>query len=329
MVYADPTVSASAPRYGRVAVVVNPHAGGGLALREWPRLEAQLLARGLDIDLIQESPGAQALRRVQALPATVPVIAVGGDGTVGALLPAVVGTGRPLAIVPLGTGNDFAGMIGLRPGHLQDAVAHLDIAPRQVDALDVTVTEGERTGLRSLLLNGLGMGYDAQVTLNMARAPTGLPGLARYGWAALVTLRELKMTTVSVVVDGREFYHGRSALVAVMNGTRYGGGFRISPVSDVQDGKANVLASGPLAPHRLLLLMVAVLRGRHLGREGVHHASGRWITVRWDEPTPLHLDGDLHGLVREVQVRVLPGAVTLLNASQDSSVHPGGSQLTD
>lgn len=283
-------------------------------MREWPRLEAALLVRGLKFDLIQADTGAEALRRVQALPATVPVVAVGGDGTVSALLPAVVGTDRPLAIVPLGTGNDFAGMIGLRPGQFQDAAGLLDVLPRQVDALEVTVTEGERTGKRTVLLNGLGMGFDAQVTLNMARAPARLPGLARYGWAALVTLRELKMATVSVVVDGREFYHGRSALVAVMNGTRYGGGFQISPRSDVQDGEANVLASGPLIPPRLLLLMVSVLRGRHLGQEGVHHASGRWITVRWDEPTPLHLDGDLHGLVREVQVRVLPGAVTLLNA---------------
>nr|WP_308424644.1 diacylglycerol kinase family lipid kinase [Deinococcus malanensis] len=300
-------------RFERVAVVLNSFAGGGLAQREWPRLERELLARGLQFDLIQESSGDEALNRVQNLPVTMPVVAVGGDGTVRSLIPALVGTGRPLVIVPLGTGNDFAGMLGLRSGHLEAAVAHLDAPPRQVDALDVTITEGERTGQRAVLLNGLGMGFDAQVALNMTRAPVRLSGLARYGWAALVTLRELKLATVRVLVDGREFYHGKSALVAVMNGTRYGGGFQISPVSDVQDGEVNVLASGPLGPFRLLLLMLAVLRGVHLGREGVHHTPGRWITVRWDEPTPLHLDGDLHGSVREVQVRVLPGAVTLLH----------------
>ena len=304
-------MSAAPNRFERVAVVLNPLAGGGLAGREWPRLQQALRARGLKFDLIQESSGAKALSRIQSLSVTVPVVAVGGDGTVGALMPALVGTGRPLAIVPLGTGNDFAGMLGLRAGRLDEAVAHLDAPPRQVDALDVTITEGQRTGQRAVLLNGLGMGFDAQVTLNLSRAPARLSGLARYGWAALVTLRELKLSTVRVVVDGHEFYHGKSALVAVMNGTRYGGGFQISPASDAQDGEANVLASGPLVAHRLLLLMLAVLRGHHLGREGVHHTSGRWITIRWDEPTPLHLAGDLPGSGSEVQVRVRPGAGTL------------------
>ncbi|MFC4425536.1 diacylglycerol/lipid kinase family protein [Deinococcus navajonensis] len=303
----------SLPRPRHVAVVLNPNAGGGLARREWPRLAAALETRGLSHERIEEPDGLQALRRVQALPAGVPVLAAGGDGTVGALLPAVVGTGRPLGIVPLGTGNDFAGMLGLKPGHFSEALARLSFTPRQVDALDVTVVQGQRQGQRQVLLNGLGMGFDAQVTLNMARAPRKLRGFARYAWAALVTVRELRLTTVQVQVDGRDLYHGPSALVAVMNGTRYGGGFQISPASDARDGRANVLASGPLGRAQLLGLMGRVLRGRHLGHGSVHHGTGQTVTVRWAAPAPLHLDGDLHGLVTEVQVRVLPGAVTLLN----------------
>ena len=65
---------------------------------------------------------------------------------------------------------------------------------------------------------------------------------------------------------------------------------------------------------RLGRLMLRVLRGRHLGHPAVRHAQGEWAHVRWAAPQPLHLDGDLSGTVSELEVVVLPGAVTLLNA---------------
>src|SRR6476620_11723380 len=110
---------AAAPR--TYAVVLNPQAGGGAAARAWPSLRVELEARGLPYVLIQEPSGEAALARVKDLEADMAVLAVRGDRTVGALLPAIVGTGRPLGILPLGTGNDFAGMLRLRPGQLGPA----------------------------------------------------------------------------------------------------------------------------------------------------------------------------------------------------------------
>ena len=108
---------------------------------------------------MQDQPGgvrAHAGAKVaQALPAGTALMAVGGDGTVGALLPAVVATGRPLAILPLGTGNDFAGLLGLKPGAFGEALDRLAFTPRAVDALTVRayhadgrVTERDRKSTR-------------------------------------------------------------------------------------------------------------------------------------------------------------------------------------
>lgn len=295
------------------AAVLNPTAGRGLARRVWPELEAELRVRRLPFELIREASGAAALARVQTLPPEVAVLAVGGDGTVGALLPALVGTGRPLGIVPLGSGNDFAGMLGLKAGDFAAALDRLTFTPRRVDALRATILASDGAGSTHLLLNGLGMGFDAQVTALMRRAPAHLSGFGRYVWSALAALRDLTLTPVRVEVDGRVMYAGPSCLAAVMNGTRYGGGFRISPASDARDGLLNVLASGPVTRRQLLALMGRVLLGRHLGHPRVHHAVGRTATVTWGRPTYLHLDGDLAGQVTEVRVEVLPGALTLLN----------------
>lgn len=300
------------------AVVLNSSAGRGLARRAWPRLEAELHARGLPFEVICEPSGAAALAQVKALPPDVAVLAVGGDGTVGALLPALVGRagqegGRPLGIIPLGSGNDFAGMLGLRAGDFSAALGRLTFAPRRVDALRATILAGEGEGRTHLLLNGLGMGFDAEVAALTLRAPPRLSGFGRYAWAALAALRDLSLIPGTVEVDGRVLYAGPSALVALMNGTRYGGGFHISPTSDARDGLLHALASGPVTRPQLLALMGRVLRGRHLGHPRVHHAPGRVVTVAWARPTHLHLDGDLTGRVTGVRVEVVPGAVTLLN----------------
>ncbi|WP_231557263.1 diacylglycerol kinase family protein [Deinococcus sp. YIM 77859] len=305
----------SSPSCARYAAVLNPNAGRGLAARVWPRLEAELYARGLSFEPITEPSGSAALARVGALPPDVGILAVGGDGTVGALLPALVGTGRALGIVPLGSGNDFAGMLGLRAGDFRAALSRLAGPPQRVDALRATILAGEGAGTSRLLINGLGLGFDAQVAALMNRTPAALPGFGRYVWAALGALRDLRLTSVAVEVDGEELYVGPSALTAVMNGTRYGGGFHISPASDPRDGRLNVLASGPLTRRQLLALMGRVLPGRHLGHPQVYHRAGRVVTVRWAQPMALHLDGDPAGQVTALQVEVLPGAVTLLNGT--------------
>ncbi|WP_102126138.1 diacylglycerol/lipid kinase family protein [Deinococcus planocerae] len=311
----------------RLAVVLNPTAGRGLAAREWPRLEAELRRRERSYDLITEASGAAALERVCALPPDMAVLAVGGDGTVTALLPAVVdetgqGRGRPLGLVPLGTGNDFAGMLGLRPGDFAGALSRLALLPRRVDALRVRIVEGDLAGTSRLLLNGLGMGLDAEVAALLPQAPARLSGFGRYAWAALTALRGLTLTPVTVEVDGAVMYRGPSCLAAVMNGTRYGAGFRVSPLSDPEDGLLNAVASGPVTRPQVLGLMGLLLRGRHLGHPRVHHAAGRRVTVTWARPTHLHLDGDLAGRVTRVEVEVLPGAVTLLGGAV------GGEQKT-
>lgn len=306
--------SLRAADFPELAVVLNPNAGGGLAAREWPRLRAELERRGLRHTLIQEENAALALARVQALPAGTALMAVGGDGTVGALLPAVVGTGRTLAILPLGTGNDFAGLLGLKPGTFGEALDRLAFTPRAVDALTVRAYHADGRVTERTLLNGLGMGFDADVTANMDRVPPRVRGFARYAWSAVATLKDLTLADVTVAADGVTLYTGPSAIVAVMNGTRYGGGFLISPESDVRDGLLNVVVGGPMSRLQLTGLLARVLRGTHLSHPLAHHAAARQVTVRWNRPMRVHLDGDLGTPVTRLDVEVRPGAVRLLNA---------------
>ncbi|WP_407539895.1 diacylglycerol kinase family lipid kinase [Deinococcus radiomollis] len=300
------------------AVMLNPQAGRGLAGREWPRLERELRARGLPYRLIQADSGPEACAALAQLPADWPALAVGGDGTAHGLLPELRRSGRALGLVPLGSGNDLAGLLGLRAGDLGAALDRLTRPPQRLDLLEVTLSDVQRGVQPTLLLNGLGMGFDAQVADLMTLAPArllGLPlaGFPRYLWAALAGLRRLESAQLRVTLDGQPFYSGPSCLAAVMNGGRYGGGFQIAPGSDPQDGLLNVVLGTQLSRSALLPLMARVLQGRHLDHSQVRHARAQYAELIWQSPMQTHLDGELAGRHEKLSVRLLPGALSFLS----------------
>lgn len=303
----------------RYAVMLNAQAGRGLALREWPQLEQAMQARGMAYQLISASSGPEACAVLAGLSPDVAALAVGGDGTAHGLLPELTRSGRALGLVPLGSGNDLAGMLGLGAGDFAAALGRLERPPQRLDVLEVTLESGPPT----LLLNGLGMGFDAQVAALMTVAPArwfGLPlsGFSRYLWAALSGLRGLETGMLSVTLDDQSpdeqpFYSGPSCLAAVMNGSRYGGGFQIAPGADPQDGLLDLTLGGQLSRPALLSLMFRVLRGAHLTHPQVRHTRAARATLTWQTPIQTHLDGELAGRQRELSVRVLPGALGFLS----------------
>ncbi|ULH16395.1 diacylglycerol kinase family lipid kinase [Deinococcus sp. KNUC1210] len=299
------------------AVILNTQAGSGLAGREWPRLEAELDRHGLTHQLLRTGSAEEARWALAQLPPEHPVLAVGGDGTVYGLLPELRRSGRALGVVPLGSGNDFAGMLNLQPGDFGAALARLSRPATSFDLLEVQL-EGETKW--TTLLNGLGMGFDAQITALMSDVPTRLLGVqlggqARYLWAALDGLRHLENEHLDVLLDDQPWYSGPSCLVAVMNGRRYGGGFLIAPEANPQDGLMDVVLGSNLSRSALLPLMGRVLRGTHLTHPSVHTARARKVSVSWTRPMYAHLDGDVIGRQAGLHIRVVPSGLNFLSSN--------------
>lgn len=295
------------------ALFVNPHAGRGTASQLAAQVAHRLTAAGFTCEVIVSKTAAAACARARTLPDHVAVVAVGGDGTLSALLPAVVGNGRYFGAVPAGRGNDLAYALKWRRATPEETAARLQREPRAIDVLRVQITT-DAGCLERFSLNGLGMGFDAQVTAFAARVPTSLGGFGQYAVGALLALHDLHAQRLQISVDGEDVFSAPSFLVAVMNGTRYGGGFQISPESVLTDGLADVLIGSQVGRLGLLPLMGRVLFGRHLQHPKVSYYQGRRIVLRWEEATPLQVDGDLYGPVREVEIEVVPQGVMMLGA---------------
>ena len=281
-------------------VIVNPAAGRGRAGDRLARLRAWVERWAPEVPVhVTEGPG-HATELTAAAPAGARVVAVGGDGTVHEVVRGL-GSGRILGIVPAGSGNDVARMVGLHRTGLERALA---------TALWGGVLRFDlgRVGDEPFASSATA-GLDAAVARRAFDAPRYLRGLPRYFWALAAELRRLELPRARVWVDGREVYAGPLLLGAAMNSTAYGGGFPIAPMARPADGRIELVWAGAFGRLGVLGVLPRLMAGRHLGHPRIGHAGGREVRAVFDRPVPLQSDGEVLPAAEVFEVRVEPGAL--------------------
>ncbi len=261
-----------APR--RLAVVVNPTSGGGRGARLLVDVLGRLGAAGTSVDVVRGRDAAEASALLAAAVDAIAgppdgVVAVGGDGLVNLAVQAVAGTGVPLGIVPAGTGNDVARALGIdhrRPLAALDAV--LTGHTRAVDL--------GRTGGR-WFAGVLGSGFDSMVN-ERANRMSWPRGRRRYDLAILAELRTFRPLPFVLTLDGEE-WHTDAMLVAVGNGSSYGGGMRVCPGATMDDGLLDVTVVGPLSTPEFLRVFPRVFRGSHVEHRAVTVRRARTVAL--------------------------------------------------
>ena len=249
-----------------------------------------------------ERPG-HASRIVEGLPDDVLAVAVGGDGTVHEVAAACVGTGRTLGVLPAGSGNCYVQALGVGTNLGRALEILVTGKTRVVDA-------GEVNGVR--FNDGLGIGFDAEVALNVARAPAYLGGFGRYLWSVLRLLPGFRCREVTLKLDGQDIVESKTILVAVALGTTYGGRFKLAPTSRLDDGLFDVVWSEELGRAEAASLIPAVLRGSHLKHPKIHFAQVREVEVGFREATPAHVEGEMLASSRIFRAKVLPAALRVV-----------------
>lgn len=284
----------------RVALLVNPAAGAGRAAALVAPVVERLRAGGAAVELLRGRSAADSaeLARRAVAEGVDALVALGGDGSVNLAAQAVVGTDVPLAVVPAGTGDDAARMLGLT-GPLQAADVVLRGTRRRLDV--------GRVGTR-VFLTVLSSGFDSRVA-ERAGAMTWPRGASRYPLAVLAELRVFRPVPYEVELDGKAL-HLPAMLIAVGNGPTYGGGMRVCPAADPSDGLLDVTVLRPLPTARFLRLFPSVYRGAHVGRPEVLTLRARRLRLSAPGMTAC-ADGEPLGPL-PVEVEVVPGALTVL-----------------
>jgi diacylglycerol kinase (ATP) len=267
-----------------VAVLTNPAAGGRANRRLVPQILTRLGSSGRELTMVSAGSGAEAEQACRAAVdgGASALVAVGGDGTLHAAIQAVAGTEIPFAVVPAGSGNDFAAALGVPTDPLvaADRVARaLARAPdlvniRRLDLARVCGADGTQRWFAAVF----GAGFDAIVNerANRMRWPRGD---RRYDVAILLELLGLRPRRYRIRLDGGTERVLEAVLVAVGNSASYGGGIRICPGADPADGLLDVVIGHRMGRLTLASLWPRAYRGTHLSHRRVesHRAREVWI----------------------------------------------------
>ncbi|MFC6788879.1 lipid kinase [Methylobacterium komagatae] len=243
----------------------------------------QILREG-GIEPVDPPPDGDACGAIRALADQVDLVILGGgDGTMNAAAEALVETGLPLAILPLGTANDLARSLGLP---LDPLAAARFIPKAQPQPVDLGWVNGH------YYFNVASIGFSAELAGELTSEAKKRFGVFGYAVAAVRVLRRVRPFGVTIEHDGK-VEKVTTIQVSVGNGRHYGGGMTVEQEAAVDDGNLDFYSLEIAHWWRLLALLPALRRGTHGKAADVRAFKTQEIRLTTRKPRPINTDGEL------------------------------------
>jgi YegS/Rv2252/BmrU family lipid kinase len=303
------------------------------ARRAWPIIHKQLNAAQLAYQVYETKAAGDATEKTRAaLSKGVNTIAVvGGDGTLSEVaegffefndnvevLPVAINPAAKLAILPAGTGDDFARGLRGRKTSLQSWI-NTFLSANEAAVKSIDVMYGLCDGFQKpfICLNASTMGIGGETAGRVAtqgRLLRTFSGEFRFVVAAVGALAAWRERRVRVIVDGRIVADSPMNLIGVANGLYAGGGMMLSPGAEIDDGKIDVVTASGLSRPNVVTELSRVHRGGHVNNPKVNITQGEIVRIETfllQDAMPIEADGNVRG-VTPVQFRVLRRALRFM-----------------
>lgn len=234
------------------------------------------------------------------------VIVFGGDGTVHRYLSRFVTLGLPVLVVPCGSGNDFARALNLR--NVRDALAAWRTFTESGDNLRTIdlgiIKELGETNSRADDASAphnpypryfccvAGVGIDGEIARRANALPRWLRAHGGYAFCAPREFIRFAPFPMKLSVEGANSPHKPTLLAAFANASTYGGGMKIAPLAQLDDGKLDVCIVRGMDPLKLFCLFPTVYFGRHLGFREVEYCQTERAAIETEHPRDVYADGE-------------------------------------
>ena len=214
------------------------------------------------------------------------ILAAGGDGTINFCVNAMIKNGidLPLGILPAGTANDFAYYFGI-PNEIEKMI-EVACGSYMVPA-DVGVVNGK------YFINVAAIGQVVDVSQKTDPTLKNTLGVLAYYLTGLSEFPSLKPIKVKLTTK-EKVYNEKMYFMVVMNGRSAGGFKNVSPESDVNDGKLDVMLFRKIPTLEMPSFFVRVLQGKHVSSNHVLHFQTDELLLESDTDLPTDIDGE-HG----------------------------------
>ncbi|MCL2128237.1 MAG: diacylglycerol kinase family lipid kinase [Treponema sp.] len=299
-------------------VILNPAAGKGKAVKQYPKIEKFLRERGRNFEIILTKGPGDALDIARDLPSGPDdvIVAAGGDGTcnevANGLLTRKPAPERPpvLGILPVGRGNDFSSTPGI-PGDVEKALGVLIAGKTQT--LDTGLVKGGFFPGGRYFVNGVGIGFDTKVGFDAAKLKIK-SGVA-YAFGAIINIVRYDPSPVLRIRYDENEVTLPAAIVSIVNGRRMGGIFYMGPNALLDDGLLDICyVRRPPTRLKLIQTVLHYPKGTQTECEGVYADKAvHFHLTALEGGMAVHCDGETvcyEG--KELEITCIPGALRLV-----------------
>lgn len=265
----------------RVLVIVNPKASRAedalSALPDW------FAARAASKTIVTDSGDALNQAIAEHGAEADRIVIGGGDGTITQALPNLLTLGKPLAVLPLGTANDFANTLGVPADVMKAAEIALKGRPHKID---VGLVNGRP------FLNVASIGVAATAVHAQTAELKHRWRMLSYPISLLHAARDSKPFVVTIAVDGKTSWTGPVYQVSVGNGRFHGGGLTVADHAAIDDGKLDLYL---VAPGTMWQLMACIthLKFGFSAPALLHRSCATRVTLTTSKPRAVNADGEI------------------------------------
>lgn len=273
--------------------IINPTSGEKKGTEYAKCFEKYCRNNNIDFEIRYTKGPKDATAIVKSIKEQSIIYSVGGDGTLSEIVQGIYGTKHYLGVFPSGTGNDFYRSLKEKEdGYFESSVF-------------------ECNGRR--VINVMSVGIDADINDNAFALKNNkkIPRSQIYNVALIKTFLNFKNRELEIEVDGKKHY-ANTTILAICNGKYYGGGFKVSPDSDLEDDYLNVILAQNLGRLGVLKILPKFTKGKHLDHPDVSTYRAKKVIIKSEYPLNAQVDGE-HMLSTVYKIKILPKKIKIYN----------------
>jgi YegS/Rv2252/BmrU family lipid kinase len=302
----------------KLGIILNPIAGRGRATYIEKPLVEYLLQRKINFRLEKTKGPRHATELSTRMCKELDIIvAVGGDGTVNEVAEGMLESTASLAILPIGSGNDFNKIVGI-PKKLNLAIETIISGKKKsIDLGKVIIKNYSGTTQIKHFINTLGIGIDAQIAKETQRIKY-LRGLPLYIIAAIKAL-SIYSPNEYTIIDNDTTRKEKAYFICAGNGVYEGGGFKMLPDANPSDSILNICLIRKMSIWNAFHLVPKIITGIHGNHKMISMWNSKTLNITSEKPFILHGDGEIfEEKAINVEIDLIPKAITLIVHSNHS-----------